>query len=68
MDKKTRTYIVVGITAAVASAMTVGFVFWNRTRQMEASVSSVEDLLDRCHDQVDALENRLGDYVATIAA
>jgi hypothetical protein len=65
MDKKTKTYVTVGVVAAVASAATAALIFWNRSRQGKGHLESVEDLIDRCHDQVKSIENRLGDIVAT---
>jgi hypothetical protein len=68
MDKKTKTYVTVGVVAAVASAATAALIFWNRSRQGNRSesgrIESVEDLIDRCNNQVKSIETRLGDMVA----
>jgi hypothetical protein len=64
MDKKTKTYVTVGVVAAVASAATAALIFWNRSRQSGGRIESVEDLIDRCNNQVKSIEGRLGDIAA----
>jgi hypothetical protein len=67
MDKKTKTYVTVGVVAAVASAATAALIFWNRSRQGSGQlggIESVEDLIDRCNSQVKSIESRLGDIAA----
>ena len=56
-----KAYIVVGIVAAAVSAATAAYVFWSRSRHLAPHVETVQDLLDRCHDQVRDIEKRLGD-------
>ncbi len=67
-----RAFIVVGVAAAAAvSAATAAYVFWARQR---ASVSvapqaeTVQQLLDRCHDQVRSIEQRLAELTPTSMA
>jgi hypothetical protein len=55
------TYLVVGIVAAAVSAATVAYIFWARSRHLSPQAESVQQLLDRCHDQVRAIEQRLGE-------
>lgn len=56
-----RAYIVVGIVAAAVSAATAAYIFWARTREIAPGVESVQNLLDRCHDQVRVIEQKLID-------
>ena len=67
MDKKTKTYVTVGVVAAVASAATAALIFWNRSRHTKVHLETVEELIDRCHDQVKSIENRLGEIVSAVA-
>ena len=56
-----KAYMVVGIVAAAVSAATAAYVFWSRSRHLSPHVETVQDLLDRCHDQVRDIEKRLGE-------
>jgi hypothetical protein len=53
-------YLVVGIVAATVSAATVAYVFWARSQRI-TTADDVQHLLDRCHDQVRTIEQRLGE-------
>jgi len=55
------TYLLVGVVAAAVSAATVAYIFCSRSRQFTPQAESVQQLLDRCHDQVRAIEQRLGE-------
>lgn len=63
-----RAIIVVGVAAAAVSAATAAYVFWAR-QQRSVSVSpqaeTVQQLLDRCHDQVRSIEQRLSELTPT---
>ena len=58
-----KAYLAIGIVAATVSAATAAYLIWTRGKQagVEAASDTVEDLLDRCHDQVKRIEQRLGD-------
>jgi hypothetical protein len=58
-----KAYWVVGIVAATVSAATAGYLIWSRGKRSGSNVASdtVEDLIDRCHDQVKRIEKRLGE-------
>lgn len=56
-----RTFLVVGVVAATVSAATAVYVFWSRSRHLAPHVETVQDLLDRCHDQVRDIEHRLAE-------
>ena len=56
-----KAYIVVGIVAAAVSAATAAYIFWSRSRQMVPHAETVQELLDRCHNQVRDIEKRLAD-------
>ena len=59
-----RAYIVMGVAAAAVSAATAAYVLWSRQRAIAAAsaqAESVQQLLDRCHDQVRSIEQRLGE-------
>ena len=56
-----RAYIIVGVVAAAVSAATAGYIFWSRSRHLAPHVETVQDLLDRAHDQVRDIEQRLND-------
>lgn len=56
-----KTYIVVGVVAAAVSVATAAYIFWSRSRHLAPHVETVQDLLDRCHDQVRDIERRLGE-------
>ena len=61
------TYLVVGVVAAAVSAATVAYIFWSRSRHFSPQAESVQQLLDRCHDQVRAIEQRLGELTQPTA-
>ena len=63
-----KTYLIVGIVAATVSAATAAYIFWSRSRQIGPNAESVQELLDRCHDQVRAIEQRLGDLHSPAAS
>jgi len=54
-----RAYIIVGVVAAAVSAATAAYIFWSRYQRGHTAVESVQNLLDRCHDQVRAIEQKL---------
>jgi flagellar basal body-associated protein FliL len=54
------TYLVVGVVAAAVSAATVAYIFWRRSN-ISAQAESVQQLIDRCHDQIYSIERRLGE-------
>ena len=56
-----RAYIIVGVVAAAASAATAAYIFYSRSRDLAPQVETVQQLLDRCHDQVRTIEQRLGE-------
>lgn len=58
-----RTYWIMGVVAATVSAATAAYLIWNHSRKagVSAATDSVEELLDRCHDQVQRMEQRLGE-------
>jgi septal ring factor EnvC (AmiA/AmiB activator) len=58
-------YIVVGVVAATVSAATAAYIFWQRSRRITPQIESVQQLLDRCHDQVHTIEQRLGELNAS---
>ena len=59
-----KTYVIVGVVAAAVSAATAAYVFWVRSRRLAPHVETVQDLLDRCHDQVRDIERRLSELHA----
>ena len=59
-----KTYIVVGVVAAAVSAATAAYVFWARTRSVKTASESVEEILDRCQEQVRRIEQKLGEFSA----
>jgi hypothetical protein len=63
-----KAYWVVGIVAATASAATAAYLIWSRGKKagVEAASDTVEDLLDRCHDQIQRIEKRLGELPQAI--
>jgi len=63
-----QTYIVVGVVAAAVSAATAAYVFWSRSRRLSPHVETVQEILDRCHDQIRSIEQRLGDLHVPTAA
>jgi hypothetical protein len=54
-------YLVMGVVAAAVSAATAAYIFWSRSRHMAPPVETVQELLDRCHDQVRDIEQRLNE-------
>ena len=59
-----KAYIVMGFAAAAVSAATAAYVLWSRQKAINAAsaqAESVQQLLDRCHDQVRSIEQRLGE-------
>lgn len=62
--ERKKAYWVVGIVAATVSAATAAYLIWSRGKQagVFAASDSVEELLDRCHDQVKRIEQRMGDF------
>jgi uncharacterized protein (DUF3084 family) len=58
-----KAYLVAGIVAASVSAATAAYFIWSRGKRagVAAASDNVEDLLDRCHDQVKRIEQRLGE-------
>ena len=56
-----RAYLMVGIAAAVVSAATAVYIFRSRTRPFAAPVETVQDILDRCRDQVRDIEQHMSD-------
>ena len=59
-------YIVVGVVAAAVSAITAGYIFWKRQRQLVPQTETVQNLLERCHAQVRSIEQRLGELKTVI--
>jgi hypothetical protein len=53
-------YWIVGAVAAVVSAATVAYVFYSRAKHLKPQVETVQQILDRCHDQVRVIEEKLG--------
>ena len=56
-----KTYVIVGVVAAAVSAATAAYIFWARSRHLAPHAETVQDLLDRCHNQVRDIERRLGE-------
>jgi hypothetical protein len=56
-----RAYIVVGVVAAAVSAATAAYIIYSRAQRSTTGVDSVQNLLDRCHDQVRSIEQKLSD-------
>jgi flagellar basal body-associated protein FliL len=61
--EKKKAYWVVGVVAATVSAATAAYIIWTHGKKSGVASASetVEDLLDRCHDQVKQIEQRLGE-------
>ena len=59
-----KAYWVVGIVAATVSAATATYIICCRGKQagVVAASDSVEELLDRCHDQLKRIEQRMGEF------
>lgn len=58
-DSSQSTLIIVSVVAAVVSAATVAYFFWRRSQDLTPRVHSVQQLMDRCHDQLRDLHHRL---------
>lgn len=58
-----KAFWVVGVVAATVSAATAAYFIWTHGKKagVAAAADTVEDLLDRCHDQVKQIEQRLGE-------
>jgi len=63
-----KAYMVAGIVAAAVSAGTAAYVFWSRNRRPGSGSETVDSLLDRCHDQMRLIEQRLGDISPSVNA
>jgi hypothetical protein len=64
MDSKKQTYLFVGVVAATVAAAATTYYFMARGRRVAVAAESVQELLDRCHDQVRSIESRLGELSA----
>lgn len=62
--EKTKAFWVVGVVAATVSAATAAYFIWAHGKKagVAAASDTVEELLDRCHDQVKQIEQRLGEF------
>lgn len=58
-DRAYKAYLVFGVVAAAVSAATAAYIFWSRARHIGPQVETVQELLDRCHNQVREIEHRL---------
>lgn len=58
------TLVIVSVVAAVVSAATVAYFFWRRSQELTPRVHSVQQLMDRCHDQLRDLHHRLDELSA----
>jgi membrane-bound inhibitor of C-type lysozyme len=58
-----KAFWVVGVVAATVSAATAAYIIWTHGKKAGVASASdtVEDLLDRCHDQVKQIEQRLSE-------
>lgn len=55
-------YLIAGIVAAaVAAAATSAYIIWRRSYANKASADSVQELLDKAHQTLHLLEDRLGE-------
>lgn len=54
-------YLVVGIVAAVVSAATAVLIFRSRSRELTPQVESVQEILDRCRNQVRDIEEHMSE-------
>ncbi len=61
-ESSRKAYMMVGVVAAAVSAGTAAYVFWSRNRRSSSGIESVDSLLDRCHDQMRVIEQRLGEF------
>lgn len=64
MDSKKQTVLLVSVVAATMAATATAYYFLSRNRRVIVKAESVQDLLDRCHDQVRNIETRLGELSA----
>ena len=64
MDSRKQTYVLISIAAASVAATVTAYVLLARQQRVAVKVDSVQDLLDRCHDQVRSIEGRLGELSA----
>ena len=55
------------ITAAVVSAATAGYIVWRKTQQNRGAADNVQDLLDKAHQTLHILEDRLDDLRSGVA-
>ena len=60
-DPAYKAYLVVGIVAAVVSAATAVYIFRSRSRALTPQVETVQEILDRCRDQVRDIEQHLSE-------
>lgn len=63
-ERSKKAYVVVGVVAAASAAATAAYVFWTRSRRLAPHAETVQELLDRCHEQVQKIEARLGELPA----
>jgi hypothetical protein len=61
MDSKKQTVLLVSTVAATVAATATAYYFLSRSRRVVVKAETVQDLLDRCHDQVRSIEARLGE-------
>jgi len=67
-DNQRKAYLVAGVVAAAVSAGTAAYVVWARQRKSGGGGDSVDSLLDRCHDQMRLIEQRLGENSPSVNA
>ena len=60
------TLVIVSVVAAVVSAATVAYFFWRRSQDLTPRVHSVQQLMDRCHDQLRDLHHRLDELSSAV--
>ncbi len=60
--------MVAGVVAAAVSAGTAAYVVWARHRRLTDGGESVDSLLDRCHDQMRLIEQRMGELSSSVNA
>ena len=67
-DHKKTVLIASIITAAVVSAATAGYLVWRKTQDTQSTTAdNVQDLLDKAHQTLHILEDRLDDLRSTVA-
>ena len=64
-DDNTKTYIVVAVAAAVVSALTAAYILQRRGLLTRPQVVTVQEMLEKCHDQVRQIETKLDDLRAS---